>query len=204
MTHDELVKYGLSIHGVLLSAVFIAFYKYGDRSELVKTVTVDAKETVDNLRYRIAERLRECLRPVFEDVEVIYVTPLLNDLGNPWTESTVNPAGGEAYRNALGSFIDDNVDVIADYRTLKSAVSRWMTLSGIRSWSTWWASVWQLLAVAVLGLGEKLMGFTVPDALIHWSFVPIVIAVVLFLGASGVMNYLRDQLSFYFMKYQVI
>lgn len=194
MTHQELLTLALSVHSGVLMASVAAFYKYGDRSSFAKNLVENARETKQALRYRIAEQLRECLRPVFEDVDVIDVSPILDASGDPWSEEAVNPAGGEKYRDALADFLNSEADAVGDYRTMRIIVPRWEAISCVRSWLVLLTVIWEGLALALIGSLEKLGGYKIRESLLEASLAPTILAVLAFFVASGFMMYLHDQI----------
>lgn len=202
MTHDELVKLIGGIHVGVLPAALFAFYKYGDRSEFVKGITEEATSTIQRIKQNISDRLRECLRPVFENVQVISVSLVLDEGGKPWDEAFVNPAGSEAYRNAIGAFVDEEVDAIADYRSLRNSYSIWMRWSKIRSWVTWLACIWQLIAATTVCFVEKFTDMQMNNKMLFWTLIPTVMAVLYFFCSAGRMMILRDHISEHTRKYQ--
>lgn len=191
MIHTELVATVLSIHSAVLMASLAAFYKFGDRSVSHANSEQEARY---RLRRDIAEDLRNCLRPVFEDSDVIESPSILNIDGDPWDAKKVNPAGGEEYRNALGSFLDSDGDALADYRSMRSASIRLGYVTSLRSWTTLFAAAWQLTSLCVIGLIEKLMSVEIPDSLLISSLFPTGFALFLFFFFCGAAMWLHDTL----------
>lgn len=115
----------LLIHGTVLAVAIAEFVRCSDKCEAVMATHKRTAETSRELRLRIIKELRRNLRPVFKDREVIKVTSLLDNNGDPWEPGTGDPDQTEAFQDAVSNFIHGQIEPLADYVLLRSSYERW-------------------------------------------------------------------------------
>lgn len=159
----------LSVHGGLLVAAVVAFYKYGDRTDLFDKSLAGTNAVLRALRRDIAFRLASRLQPVFDGASAVVEIGLVDASGNPISEVSVNPVGSEDYNDALFDFVEGNDLSLVHYRLLLSTRDRWC----------WWAKSlsWAILTLmsleAVFGgflLWSKLVGRIVVGRILVGTF----------------------------------
>ena len=176
MTHAALVNTVLTAYGTVLFAGLVAYYRYGDRSEVVSRLLAGNQDTLDNLRRTISTGLALALEPVFATPGTT-VSVVLNPQGQPYEEVEITPAGTESYRDAVFHFVGGNTTAVADLVILTRSLRKWRAWARYQSWSI----VVCLWAAAIFGLGlfgvERLFGYQLPDPLIIASGVPLILTV---------------------------
>jgi hypothetical protein len=92
VSHTELVNLALSIHGSVLLASIVAYYKYGDRTELLEKGLRGTDSTLSVMRRRIATELVEHLDEYFTSGLAV---PTITGEDDPtYIERPANPVDG--------------------------------------------------------------------------------------------------------------
>lgn len=175
MSHGELVKLALSVHGSVLLATIIAFYKYGDRTELLERGLRGSDSVFAEMRRRIATELVVALEEYFQSGQVVPTITAGQDAA--YVERITNPVLSEGFREAVRDFVEGHSIVMADYRKLLSARESWCNWGRILSWALLALLVVEVLIVGILGLADKLAGHTLPNWSIQWSWLPVAVLV---------------------------
>ena len=175
MTHIELVNLALSIHGSVLLATIVAYFKYGERTELIDRGLRGTNGVFTEMRRRIVTELAEILNSFFQSRQT---APTISDDQEPvYLERLTNPVQSEGFRECVREYIEGNSVLIADYRSLLNARDHWCNwarfLAGLfttftcgahNCWHSWtygqasWSSSSRLVYKMVLATG-KCTGF---------------------------------------------
>ncbi len=197
MTHTELVNVALSIHAPLLLAALAAYYKYGDRTELLSKSLQGTDGVLSRMRREIADELGESLRPILENPGTVPTV-----VGNEtYTERPVNPVGSELYRSTIRNFVEDNSNSLLDCRSLRSARDAWCFWARILSWSILGLLLWQAIATGSLALFDKVLEFAVPDQFIKFSAIPTAVGVIASLAPLPFLLKWHDVINKYRMRH---
>jgi len=166
----------LGSHAMILPLALIAFHKYGDRTEIFSKALADTDSLLASMRKRVVTAFEEGLSDTFYRAgsDPILISPDL------YTERPVNPVGSDDFRQSLSGIIDGNADILVDYMRTSRARKLWCFWARILSWTVLIAAIWQVICVAGLGLGVKLLAFNVPIYWVKWSFGPTTVLVSLF------------------------
>jgi hypothetical protein len=168
MTHPEVVAISVGAHFGVLTLAALSFFKYGFRSGEFRTWLEDTDKTLKNMRRKISVGLGEKLNSVFDAANRV-VSEILGANGE-YSDKTVDPRGSEDYRNALFDFVENNVEEMADYRSLMLVRARWWFWTRYLSWSILALMVIEVIFVGTIGL-DKLGCCTLPDRCVYWSFI---------------------------------
>jgi hypothetical protein len=173
--HDAFVNLALSIHGSVLLAAIVAYYKYGDRTELIDKGLRGSDSVFAEMRRRIATELVDVLDEYFQSSQS---APTITSEHDPaYLERSTNPVRSEGFREAVREFVEGHSVVMADYRTLLSARDGWCHWARILSWTLLTLLSVEIAIVGVLGLVDKLAGHVLPDWFIQWSWLPVALLV---------------------------
>lgn len=175
-------------------AAIAAFYRVGERSTTVPAARKYIRDSLERLKTKLRSRLSTLLRPVFENTDVVVIGEILNLDGEPIHQEQVNPVGSENYRNAIDKFVDDKYDAVIDFRIIKTSLRAWESAICIRSWAILAVLAWQILALVIVSLFEKVLGSPVPTELLVASGVPSFIGLVIFLGSTVFATYHFDRI----------
>lgn len=194
-----ILAWTLGSHVGVLSLALIAFYKYGDRTEIFSKALADTDSLLASMRKRVVTAFEEGLSDTFYRAgsDPILVSP------DFYTERPVNPVGSDDFRQSLRRIIDGNADILVDYMRTSRARKLWSFWARILSWTVLIAAIWQVICIAGLGLGVKLLAFNVPVYLVKWSFGPTAVFVCLFFVCQGAMLWQHDVIQESKSKYNV-
>lgn len=175
MLHQELVNLALSVHGSVLLVTIVAFYKYGDRTELIEKGLRGSDSVFAEIRRRIATELVDVLEEYFQPSQS---APTITSGQDPaYFERTTKPVQSEGFRETVRDFVENHSVVMADYRNLLNARDQWCNWARFLSWTLLALLLVEVAIVGVLGFVDKLAGYALPDWSIQWSWVPVVLFV---------------------------
>ncbi len=166
----------LGVHGVVLPASLVGLYRYGDRTESFKKSVDDVDDLLTRMRGHVTAALEDELGLVLErsDGEPKLVRP------DGYSERATNPVGSEYFREALGRFMNANVEVVVDYGRTSRARGAWCFWARTLSWVTLGLAIWEALCVATLGVIGELWGIPISSGVAKWSFVPTILLIAAF------------------------
>jgi len=192
VNHTDLTTLILSAHGAIFLAGATAYYKYGDRTDVLQKPLNSCNSTLAQLRARISTKLADQLRSVYRDpvVPSVIVTPT----GQTYSEPVVNPVGSEAFFESVQRFVEDEVEVMVDYQELRHARSCWYAWARRLSWLILAVLVWEVAASALV-LADKLEFARLGDGLLHLTFVPSGALIVICLAALVVLQRQHDKIA---------
>lgn len=201
MLHNDLVNLALSIHGSVLLASIVAYYKYGDRTELVEKGLRGTDSTLAEMRRRIATELVDHIDEFFQSGRTV---PTITAEDVPaYIERPTNPVRSEAFRETIREFVDGHSVVIAHYRILLLARDGWCKWGRFLSWALLLLVLVEIGIVGVLGYVDKLNGQQLPDGSIHWSWLPVALLVVTAVLPLPFMLRKHDIMTKYKIEYEV-
>ena len=197
MVHAEFVNVALRIHAPLLMASLAAYYKYGDRTELLSKSMQGTDAVLSRMRREIANELGESLQNILENAGTV---PTVVG-AETYTERPVNPVGSESYRKAIHDFVENNTNVLCDCRSLRDARDAWCFWARVLSWSILGLLLWQSVVTGSFALFDKLLDVPIPDVLIKFSAIPTVAGVIASLGSLPFLLKWHDVISDYRVRY---
>ena len=176
MPHQELVNLALSVHGSVVLVTIVAFYKYGDRTELIEKGLRGSDSVFAEMRRRIATELVDVLDEYFQSSQS---APTITSGHEPaYVERATNPVQSEGFRETVRDFVEGHSIVMADYRNLLNARDKWCNWARFLSWTLLALLVIEVVIVGILGFVDKLAGHALPGWSIHWSWLPVAFLVV--------------------------
>ena len=188
--HDELVNLALSIHGSVLLATIVAYFKYGERTELMERGLRGTDSVFAEMRRRIATELVDALDAYFQSGQT---APTITDEPDPaYLEPPTNPVRSEGFRESVREFVEGHSIVMADYRRLLNARAAWCTCARFLSWTLLVLLLVESIIVGALGLIDKLAGQPLPNWSIQWSWLPVSILVACAMLSLPLMLYRHD------------
>jgi hypothetical protein len=177
MTHEVLVNGATAGHVCVLTLAVFAFLKYGFRSGDFRTWFDDTDKTLQNMRRRISAGLDELLKPIFGGAGRVVRSNILDGDGK-YYEEAVDPMASEDYHNALFDFVENEADVLPDYRSLLLTRSAWQFWTRYLSWSILILMISEAASIGLIGGVDKLGGYSLPNLFIHGSILPTVFIVL--------------------------
>ena len=201
MPHNELVNVALSLHGSILLAAILAYYKFGERTELMEKGLRGWDSVLGELRRRIWTDLVDVID---SHMNSNLTVPTITAEHDPaYIETAINPVRSEAFRETIREFIERNSLAIADYRTLVQARIQWLGSARLLSWAILILMIAEIAIVGVLGLVDKLIGNPLPDWLIKWSWLPVAVLVTCVLLPLPIMQFKHDVMTRFKIKYDL-
>lgn len=171
MTHAELVNLTLGIHGSVLIAAIAAYYKFGDRTEVMNRSLSGTDTAMQQIRRRLSAELIATLRPIFEPPGIIQ-SVIVNPASPAYAERATHPLDSERFRESLRLFVEVNSETMVDCQLLARCRSAWLFWARVLSWSIVLLLIWEVLVVGALAIIDKASGVTLPDSLIRWLAAP--------------------------------
>ena len=175
MNHQDLINLALSVHGSVLLATIVAFYKYGDRTELIEKGLRGSDSVFAEIRRRIATELVDVLKGYFESSQSAPTITLGNDPA--YVERSNKLVQSEGFRETVRDFVEGHSVVMADYRNLVNARDQWCNWARFLSWTLLTLLFVEVVIVGILGFVDKLAGLALPDLSIQWSWLPVALLV---------------------------
>lgn len=168
MTHAELLKIALSVHGAVLAGSLVAFYKYGDRTDVLAKSLAGIDSVLSQLRMMISDDLLATIKGRLSAVPTNPQLILGPDGINPiYSEKVANFLESDTFRQTVRDFIDPRVDRISDYRVLMRARENWCFCARMLSWSIWFSIILQFVFLVTHGFVDYLLGHSLPNWTIH-------------------------------------
>jgi len=172
MTHQDMLNITLSVHGAVFVGAIAAWYKYGDRSDVLAKSLEGTDNLLRKLRILISSDLSKHIREVLSTVPANPQAILGPDGKNAiYTEKVSNFLESEAFRQAIGDFVSSGANVISDYRVLARARASWCFWARLLSWSILAIIILQAVFLAAHGFIDKILGNHLPDWCAHGSIV---------------------------------
>lgn len=162
----------LSGHAGTVLVLLGAFYKYGDRTEIFARSLKGTEDTLVVLRREISYALGLRLKPVFDSPPAVVEIFLVDAEGKPLPEVKVNPAGSEAYMDAVGDFVAGHIQHIVDYRHLLTAKFCWCNWARRLSRTILAGLAIEICITGGLFVWGKLLGHDVPNKVLLRTFGP--------------------------------
>lgn len=175
MLHNDLINLALSIHSSVLVASIVAYYKYGDRTELIDRGLRGSDAVLTEMRRRIASELIDLLDEYFQASRTTPTVTAEDDL--TYAERPTNPVRSEAFRETIRDYVEGHSEVIAHYRMLLSARNSWCSWARFLSWSLLVLIEVEIVIVGALAFVDKLSAWEFPDWSIQWSWLPVALLV---------------------------
>ncbi|MDR3725271.1 MAG: hypothetical protein P4K83_12410 [Terracidiphilus sp.] len=175
----------MTVHGTLLLGALGAYYKYGDRTEVVEKSLKGTRDASDALLAYLGRALSDSLSPV--------LSRALED--DPSTESVDRALTSESFLDAVSDFANGEVAEMLQYRTLTYAKTRWSKWARRMSWGVFVLLVqeiaWTFLFVVLVkvfqiptGLKLSMLAFTASGLTVAHCLV-----------CAGTMMYYHDQIT---------
>jgi hypothetical protein len=169
--HEDLVNLALSVHGSVLVATIVAYYKYGDRTEMIEKGLRGSDSVLMEMRRRISSELADALEEYFQASQS---SPTITSGQNAaYIERVTNPSQSEGFRETIRDFVESQSTLMADYRNLLSARASWCTWGRCLSWTLLVLLIAEVITVGILGFVDKLAEHTLQDWAIRWSWLPV-------------------------------
>lgn len=197
MSDAEIVNLALSIHGAVLLAAIAAYYKYGDRTDLIDKSLRGTDEVLVKVRQLIADELGETLGAIFDEPATVEIVVA----AGTYTELPGNPVGSEAYRDCIREFVETASNTMVDCRVLRSARDSWCFWARFLSWAILCLLMWELVSCGLIAVLDKAFGVAIPDHVVNLTMLPTVVGVVAVVFPFPFLLKYHDVISSFKVKY---
>jgi hypothetical protein len=187
--------FALLVHGAVLSAAFVAYYRFSERSSEAKALAEVVKTTSERLQIGISESLRLHLKPVLNSKSSVDLNQILDDLGKPFFSHHNAPPDTRAFKDALSEFVREKRSALQDFCMLRKSHSRWGISVCIRGWVGIITLVWEIPVVAIVALFSQVYHKSIPDPVLIITFVITGILVFLYIAATACTLHHHNQIS---------
>jgi len=172
MAHQDLVNIALYVHGAVLLCSLTAWYKYGDRSDILAKSLEGTESTLSKLRKMISDDLLTTIKEVLSTAQTQQTNPILGPDGRVlfYSERDANFLKSEEFEQAITDFVAFKCDMLSGYRILIRARSIWCFWARVLSWSILLLIVLQILSLALHGY-DKIVVKHLPDWSVHGTLI---------------------------------
>jgi hypothetical protein len=200
VTHEALVNAAAATHAAILVAAMAAYYKFGDRTDVLAKSLQGTEESIRDLRRRIAGDLAETLRTDLTPSSTI-ATLIVEPSTQSYVERPTDVFAGERYRDSVRRFVEDSTSSLIDCRSLVSMRDTWLRWARRLSWVILGWVVYEAIVAGSLALGDRMGVFVVPDAVIRWASAPTVVVALLIVTHMILMLRCHDRITDIRQKY---
>lgn len=173
----------------------VAWYKYGDRTELAEKSLKGTKGALDELRAYLGRALAESVKPT--------VQRLLDD--SVQKDGTVKfPQGaildefrGENFQDDVSSFVTSEMDEMLSYRALLHARKRWSSWAQRISWGVYSFLIIESVSTLYFALTNKVFNHSVSSAIAILSLSISAAGFGFCIVCAGVMLRCHDKITAY-------
>lgn len=113
MNYFEIIDFILKVHSAVFGAAILAYYKFGDRTDLYSKSLSGSDLVLDRLKREISISLGDSIKQVIKKSDFI-INPIINSKGNRYREELVIPLESEEFREAIFGFVEKNY--LVDYK----------------------------------------------------------------------------------------
>lgn len=200
MTHEALVNAAAATHAAILVGAVAAYYKFGDRTDVLAKSLQGTEGSIRELRRRIAGDLAETLRTELAPTSTVS-TLIVESSTQSYVERPTDPFAGERYRDAVRSFVEEGTNCLIDCRGLVSLRDTWLRWARRLSWLIVALVVYEAIVAGALALGDRMGVFVLPDRVIQWASAPTVVGVLLIVSHMVLMLRYHDRITDIRQKY---
>lgn len=168
-------------------ASLAAWYKYGDRTEIVAKSLQGTKEALDELRIYLARSLGGVLLPLIKE--------MIKDRRT--ADELATALSGEQFQDAISEFVNQEIDEMVTYRRLLHARQRWSIWARKLSWAIYLLMCAEGLFLCFFFLWGQVFSHTVGKVWFACSLSISVLITIRCVYCFGLMLYFHDQISTY-------
>jgi len=169
---------------MLLGAV-AAYYKYGDRTDIMEKSLKGTKEALDTLLAYLGTELSDSLSPILmRAVE-----------SEPSAEAVNRTLKSESFLDAVSDFINGEINEILQYRILSHARSRWAKWARRMRWGVFVLLVQEAIWTFFFAIWVKMMQMPAGQKTVVFAFSLSGINFVFAVVCAGAMLYYHDQIT---------
>ena len=164
-----------------------AFYKYGDRTEVVAKSLEGTKDALESLRAYIVYDLGRNLLPLVQTLIESRVS----------AEQVAAALSGEQFNDVISDFVSSDVGELAMYGQLLHARRRWSVWAHKLSWAILGLTIWQSLCAVWLFISINILSRDVGNYKLLITYACSVLIIARCFFCIGVMLYYHDQICKY-------
>jgi hypothetical protein len=200
VTHEALVNAAAATHAAILVGAVAAYYKFGDRTDVLAKSLQGTERSIREMRRLIAEDLAETLSAKLTPASTVS-TLIVESSSQSYVERPTSPFVGERYRDAVRSFVEEGTNCLVDCRGIVSLRDTWLRWARRLSWLILGLVVYEAIVAGALAFGDRMGVFALPDRVIQWASAPTVLGVVLILNHMVLMLRCHDRITDIRQKY---
>lgn len=200
MTHEALVNAAAATHAAILVGAMAAYYKFGDRTDVLAKSLQGTEESMRDLRRRVAGELAETLKTDLTPSSTVG-TLIVERSTQSYVERPTDMFAGERYRDSVRRFVEDSTSSLVDCRSLVSMRDTWLRWARRLSWVIVGLVVYEAIVTGSLALGDRMGVFVLPDRAIRWASVPTVVFALIIVSHMVLMLRCHDRITDIRQKY---
>ena len=200
MTHEALVNAAAATHAAILVAAVAAYYKFGDRTDVIAKSLQGTEESVRELRRRIAGELADKLKADLTQSSTV-ASLVVGPKVESYVERPTDVFAGERYRDSVRGFVEAHASRLVDCRSLVTLRDTWIRWARRLSWLIVGLVIYETVVAGSLALVDRMGVFAFPDDLIKWAAAPTAVGAVLILIHMVFMLVFHDRIIGIRQKY---
>jgi hypothetical protein len=174
VNHDALVGIAATAHAAVLLGALAAYYKFGDRTEIVARSLRGIDDTLRELRRLIAADLADALREdLIEDASVAAAVT-----AHAYVERPAPLFASERYRESVREFVERSTSRMVDCRSLVLGRDAWSRAASRLSWTLLTLVGYQACVAGLLVFLDKTGVVQFPDSLVIWAAAPTAVLIL--------------------------
>jgi hypothetical protein len=194
VTHETLVSIAAATHAAILVGTSAAYFKFGDRTDVLAKSLQGTDETMRELRRLIAQDLAETLQNDLSHTTTVSAI-ILDATTEAYIERAANIFVGERYRDCVRRFVEENANRIVDCRGLVTMRHAWSRSARRLSWIILALGCYEAIVAGALAFLDRTEVVMLPSVLIKWAAGPT--AAMIFMAGLSLAQMLRthDRIS---------
>lgn len=178
MNHEALVNIAATTHAAILLGASAAYFKFGDRTDVLAKSLQSTDDTMRELRRLIAQDLAETLQSDLSQTTVVS-TIILDTTTEAYIERPANIFAGERYRDSVRRFVEESTNRIVDCRGLVTMRHAWSRSARRLSWILLALVCYQAVVAGALAFLDRTEVVIFASAAIKWAAAPTALMICL-------------------------
>lgn len=172
MTHEALTGFALGVHAALLVGVLAAYYKFGDRTEIIARSLQGTEAALREIRRIIAADLVSAVRQEFTVPATVSPIIVLEATKESYVERQSNPFDSERFRDGVRQFVEGNSGCLVDCRNLVAQRDTWMRVAKRLSRILLMFAAYEGVVAGALAFLDRTEVYQFPDLAVKLAAIP--------------------------------
>src|SRR5580765_4334971 len=172
MTHEALAGVALASHAALLLGVLAAYYKFGDRTEIISRSLQGTEAALREIRNRIVSELAAVLRQDLAAPPPASPIIVLEATTASYVEGPARFLDSERFRDRIREFVEGESPTLVDCRNLVGYRDSWFRAAKRLSRLLLGYAIYEGIVAGALAFVDKTQVYQFPDIAIKLAAIP--------------------------------